>query len=317
VDDCTSHPERNIRYLVNSFLALHFKCMATFFQLFCELDSCRSSSIKMPDMLNGSSLFTKISYSRDRKRSAILIALFYFFIPCVSGADVPVYAFTIVNTFPHDPAAFTQGLVLDGKALYEGTGLYGSSSLRKVDLKTGKILKIHKLPPAYFGEGITVVGNRIIQLTWTSRKGFVYEKDSFRSIEEFGYETEGWGITFDGRHLIMSDGTPFLRFLDPNTFKLSRTLPVRNKGQLLWRLNELEYINGEIYANILEQDIIARISPETGEVTAWIDLGGLRQKLGDSKAGVLNGIAYNPRGKTLLVTGKNWPRLFEIKIRKK
>ena len=271
----------------------------------------------MHDMLSDSFVFTKILFPLDKKLSAILFALFICLMPGISAAEAPVYGFNIVNSFPHDPAAFTQGLILDGKTLYEGTGLYGSSSLRKVDLKTGKILKIHKLLPAYFGEGITVVGNRIIQLTWTSGKGFVYEKDTFRVIEEFGYETEGWGITFDGRHLIMSDGTPFLRFLDPQTFKLRRTLPVRNNGQFLWRLNELEYIDGEIYANILELDRIARISPETGTVTAWIDLAGLRQRLGDSQAGVLNGIAYNPRGKTLLVTGKNWPRLFEIKIREK
>ncbi len=252
-----------------------------------------------------------------KKRYYLLLALLFFLLPSISSAGAPVYRFKIVRTYPHDPKAFTQGLVMDGKVLYEGTGLHGRSSLRKVDLKTGRILKIHNLASAYFGEGITLVGDRIVQLTWESRKGFVYEKNSFRLVEEFGYETEGWGITFNGRDLIMSDGTPFLRFLDPKTFKINRVVPVRSEGQPLWYINELEYIGGEVYANILDRDWVARISPETGDVTGWVDLTGLRKSLRGAPAGVLNGIAYRAETKTLLVTGKNWPKLFEIRITQK
>ncbi len=247
----------------------------------------------------------------------LLFALLFFLFPSLSPAGTPVYGFKITGIYPHDPKAFTQGLAMDGSVLYEGTGLYGRSSLRKVDLKTGRILRRYNLPPDYFGEGITLVGSRIIQLTWESRKGFVYDKNSFRLVGEFGYETEGWGITFDGKNLIMSDGTPLLRFLDPKDFKVNRVIPVRSEGQPLWHMNELEYIGGEIYANILDRDFIARISPETGEVTGWIDLTGLRRRLEPGPAGALNGIAYRAQTKTLLVTGKNWPRLFEIKLLQK
>lgn len=249
--------------------------------------------------------------------TACMLLFLFALEPIGSEAATPIYKFEIVNTYPHDPDAYTQGLVLDGKFLYEGTGLHGKSTLRKVDLSTGKVLKKINLPPAYFGEGITVVENQIIQLTWQSRKGFVYDKRTFRITREFDYKTEGWGITFDGRHLIMSDGTAFLQFLDPKTYQRIRAAAVSDEGRLIANLNELEYVNGEILANIWGRDVIARISPHSGMVTGWIDLTGLRRHLGKNhNAEVLNGIAYDPKRKTLLVTGKNWPKLFEIQLSK-
>jgi len=224
-----------------------------------------------------------------------------------------------VKTYPHDKKAFTQGLAFDNGRLYEGTGLQGSSSLRKVDLKTGRVLKIRSLNPRYFGEGITVFGNRIIQLTYRSRVGFVYDKNSFRLIKEFSYPTEGWGITHDGKWLIMSDGTSKLRFLDPETFGEVRTVVVHDHRGEISGLNELEFVQGEIFANIWQEDRIARIDLKTGRVTGWIELPGLLRPqdiAGDID--VLNGIAYDAANHRLFVTGKLWPKLFEIElIRKK
>ncbi len=236
----------------------------------------------------------------------------------VLAGEASIYGFELIQAYPHDPAAFTQGLVYEAGSLYEGTGLNGRSSLRKIELKSGRILKIHSLPPEHFGEGITIFGERIIQLTWRSGRGFIYEKGSFRKIGEFRYKSEGWGLTHDGRDLIMSDGSAVLRFLDPKKFKVVRKLKVTSGGRPIDSLNELEYVKGEIYANIWGQDLIARISPKTGQVLGWIDLTGLRNRLGTNhQAEVLNGIAYVPERDTLLVTGKNWPLLFEIRIFKK
>jgi glutamine cyclotransferase len=255
-------------------------------------------------------LFTIISY-------ILIISAFALTNP-LSAAETPVYGYKLVNTYPHDPNAFTQGLVLDGGFLYEGTGLHGKSSLRRVDLKSGKILKLIQLDPAYFGEGITIIGNRIIQLTWKSRKGFVYNKVTFRRLAEFSFPTEGWGITFDGHHFILSDGTDVLYYLDPVKFKPVRSISIKDNGIPVQYLNELEYIKGEIYANIWGRDLIARISPKTGNVTGWIDLSELRTKLDrNGDAEVLNGIGFNAEKNTLLITGKNWPKLFEIRITSK
>ena len=227
----------------------------------------------------------------------------------------PIYSYKIVHVYPHDPNAFTQGLVFDGDTLYEGTGLTGESSLRRIALKTGKILKIQRLSADLFGEGIAVEGNRIIQLTWQSGRGFVYDKATFRVIREFKYETEGWGLTYDGRCLIMSDGTNCLRYLNKKTFAIQKILHVAAEERPIFYLNELEYIRGEIFANVWGQDSIARISPETGQVLGWIDLSDLRKQLGKNpKAEVMNGIAYHADRKTLFVTGKYWPKLFEIEI---
>jgi glutamine cyclotransferase len=227
----------------------------------------------------------------------------------------PVYGFHVVHSYPHDPDAFTQGLTFYNGHIYEGTGLYGQSTLRKVDLKTGKVLKNHHLPAKYFGEGITVYRNRLIQLTWKSHAGFIYDNQSFHLLGTFSYLTEGWGITCDGKNLIMSDGTAVLRFLDPQTFTVVKQIEVRNRGRVVSNINELEYVKGEIYANIWDTGYIARISPRTGEVLGWIDLRGLYQLIPkDGKADVLNGIAYDAHNDRLFVTGKFWPKIFEIRV---
>lgn len=225
-----------------------------------------------------------------------------------------VYDYKVVNVYPHDESAFTQGLVFDEGALFEGTGQYGKSTLRKVDLKTGAVKKEISLPDWIFGEGIAILEDRIVQLTWRSKKGFVYDKESFEETGNFSYQSEGWGITSDGSHLIMSDGSDALYFLDPETFQVQEQLRVKYKGEPVNRLNELEYVKGEIYANIWTSDSIAIISPKNGEVRAWIDLGGLLPKEDRAGANVLNGIAYDPKDDRLFVTGKLWPKLFEIDL---
>lgn len=227
----------------------------------------------------------------------------------------PVYSYTIINTYPHDRQAFTQGLVFDEGIVYEGTGLRGRSSVRRVDLTTGRVLQLRALPAPFFGEGITVFGPHLIQLTWQSKVGFVYDKTHFTLLRQFTYPTEGWGITHNDQHLIMSDGTSVLYFLDPETLSATGQLHVRDDQGPVERLNELEYVQGSIYANIWQTDRIARIDPESGQVTAWIDLTGLLP-LEDrvERVDVLNGIAYDAAQDRLFVTGKLWPKLFEIRI---
>jgi glutamine cyclotransferase len=226
-----------------------------------------------------------------------------------------VYGFRVIHSYPHDPDAFTQGLTFYNGHIYEGTGLYGNSTLRKVDLKTGRVLKNHHLPTKHFGEGITICRNRLIQLTWQSHTGFIYDTQSFRLLGNFTYPTVGWGITYDGKNLIMSDGTSIVRFLDPWKYTVVKQIDVRNHGKSVPHINELEYVKGEIYANIWDTGYIARISPRTGEVLGWIDLRGLYQLIPkDGKADVLNGIAYDAHKDRLFVTGKFWPKLFEIRV---
>ena len=225
------------------------------------------------------------------------------------------FGYKIVNTFSHDPNAFTQGLVWENGYLYEGTGLAGRSTLRKVELETGKVVQSINLPAKYFGEGITIFKDKIIQLTYLSNVGFVYDKDSFELLREFNYPNEGWGITHDGKRLITSDGTPTLYFLDPQTFEKVSTIDVYHNGKLLWDLNELEFIDGRIYANIWKTGQIAIIEPKTGQVTALVELKGLLAGRDRSRnVGVLNGIAYDQVNHRLFVTGKFWPKLFEIKL---
>jgi glutamine cyclotransferase len=222
--------------------------------------------------------------------------------------------FTIVNVFPHDPNAFTQGLAYDKGLLYEGTGIHGKSSLRKINLTTGEILHSRSIPPHYFGEGITLCNDTIIQLTWRSYKGFIYDKEKFELLEEFNYTTEGWGITFTGESFVMSDGTSHLYFLDPLTFQKTHSVQVHYDGTPISKLNELEYINGEIYANVFLTDYIAQINPSTGDVKGWINLTGLMDQYNyGEKIDVLNGIAYDKINNRLFVTGKYWPYIFEIK----
>jgi len=221
----------------------------------------------------------------------------------------------VVNVYPHDPEAYTQGLVFHEGFLYEGTGLRGHSTIRKVELKTGKILKSHRLPPEYFGEGIVIFGNKVIQLTWQSHTGFIYDLQSFRLLGTFSYPTEGWGITCDGKYLIMSNGTATLFFLDPQTYKIMKQTEVRDRGNIVQNINELEYIKGEIYANVWGTSYIVRISPRTGQVLGWVDLRSLYQYVGTGRnIDVLNGIAYDAKNDRLFVTGKYWPNIFEIRL---
>jgi len=231
---------------------------------------------------------------------------------CSDG--IPVYTYNITSIYPHDRDAFTQGLVFEDGVLYEGTGLYGNSTLRRVELETGDILQIRELSAQFFGEGITIYENKIIQLTWQSNIGFVYDKNSFELLQEFNYSTEGWGITHDGERLIMSDGTATLHFLDPQTFKEIGQLSIRDDDGPVDQLNELEYVQGEIYANVWQTDRIAIIAPETGQVVGWIDLRGLLTAEERSQSDVLNGIAYDAETGRLFVTGKLWPKLFEIRL---
>jgi glutamine cyclotransferase len=235
-----------------------------------------------------------------------------------SSGPLPVYGYRIVHVYPHDRGAYTQGLAFAGGHLYEGTGQEGRSSLRRVELKTGRTLQEFKLENRYFGEGITVLNDRIIQLTWRSRVGFVYDRASFRRLNSFRFDHEGWGITHDGRRLIVSDGSATLHFLDPKTLQEVGRLQVRDEGGSVTGLNELEYVRGTVYANVWPTDRIAMINPRTGSVTGWVDMAGLLTDF-DARSGVdvLNGIAYDPAGDRLFVTGKMWPNIFEIKLLKK
>ncbi len=241
---------------------------------------------------------------------AFVIAFFY---TRFQKFITPTYTYKIVNQYPHDPQAFTQGLVFDNGFLYESTGKKGQSSLRKVELETGKVLQKYDLPNHLFGEGIAIFENKIVQLTWQSHRGFVYDQTTFALKEEFKYSTEGWGLTDDGHQLIMSDGSANLYFLNPETFAEARRIEVIDKENPVSQLNELEYIEGKIYANIWQQDQVAIINPQTGIVEAWLDLTNLLDPSEKQMAGVLNGIAYDPKGDRLFVTGKNWPKIFEIK----
>ena len=234
-----------------------------------------------------------------------------------AAAAVPVQGFKVVHSYPHDPQAFTQGLFFHDGFLFEGTGLRGRSTIRKVEIETGRVVQAVELPPEVFGEGITQWGDRLIGLTWQEQTAFVLDLKSFKLWRKFSYPGEGWGLTHNDRELILSDGTPELRFLDPLTFKELRRVRVTADGRPVDELNELEWVDGEILANIWQTDRIARIDPKTGRVTAWIDLAGI---LPDSQRvnadAVLNGIAYDPKTKRLFVTGKLWPRLFEIQLTK-
>jgi len=224
-------------------------------------------------------------------------------------------AYEIVHTYPHDSRAFTQGLIYVDGHLYESTGLNGRSSLRMVDLSTGRVLQNYDLPTEYFGEGLTDWGSTLIQLTWKAHKGFVYDRFSFSLLRTFPYEGEGWGLTHDKTQLIMSDGTSYLRFLDPRSFRETARIQVTDYDYPVENLNELEYVHGEIYANIWHTDKIVRISPRTGKVLGWINLSGIidKRELEGSDA-VLNGVAYDSKEDRLFVTGKLWPKLFEIKV---
>ena len=243
-------------------------------------------------------------------RSLVLLCAF-------AGASL-LYAadtYRIVHTYPHDPQAFTQGLVFVNGQLYESTGIAGQSSLRMVDLATGRVLRRIDLPSQYFAEGLTDWKGTLVQLTWQSHVAFVYDTFSFRQLRAFHYNCEGWGLTEDGKSLILSDGTSTLRFLSPADFHVVRTITVKDRGAPIDQLNELEYIHGQIFANVWHTDRIARIDPASGKVLGWIDLSSLwPQSQRTNPEAVLNGIAYDSVHDRLFVTGKWWPSLFEIKL---
>jgi glutaminyl-peptide cyclotransferase len=237
-------------------------------------------------------------------------------LPASALAAIPTYDFKVVNSYPHDPQAFTEGLLYRDGFLYESTGLNGKSSIRKVSLETGKVLQSKDIPPQYFGEGLTVWNDTLVGLTWQTQTGFVFDLKTFELRSQFAYPGEGWGLTQNGKELIMSDGTSTLRFLDPKTFLEVRRVKVTADGIAVDQVNELEVVGDEIYANLWHTNTIARIDPASGKITGWIDLGKLYPGAGKGPTGenVMNGIAYDADKKRLFVTGKLWPKVYEIKV---
>ena len=239
-------------------------------------------------------------------------------LPTVLAAPI-TYTYQIINQYPHDPTAFTEGLVYTHGQLFESTGLNGQSSLREVELETGRVLRTQPLDASLFAEGLALVNRQLIQLTWQNQIGYVYDPATFAVSRTFTYTHEGWGLAFDGQQLILSDGTPTLRFLSPSTLTTTHQITVTDHGQPINQINELEYIRGEVWANIWQTNLIARIDPHTGNVVCWIDLTGLLAKSAatatpNQPVDVLNGIAYDATTDRLFVTGKFWPRLFEIRL---
>ena len=239
-----------------------------------------------------------------------------------AATEPPIYTYEIVNAYPHDRTSFTQGLVFDNGVFYESAGLNaqhgGHSSLRKVEVTTGKVLKKTDVPEPYFAEGLALFDGKLFQLTWQEQKGFIYDRDTFAPKGEFQYRGEGWGLTHDGKSLILSDGSHQLRFLDPETFQEQRKISVYDKDRRIEKMNELEYVKGEIFANIWQEDRIVRVDPKDGKILGWIDMRDLlKPEDENSDTDVLNGIAYDAAQDRLFVTGKKWPKLFEIRLKKK
>ncbi len=228
----------------------------------------------------------------------------------------PVQGFKLIASYPHDPAAFTQGLVFADGEFYESTGLNGESSLRRVEIATGRVLQAIRVPEEYFAEGLALVGDELLQLTWQHQRGFVYDRKTFAQKRTFSYQHEGWGIAYDAAGgLVMSDGSDTLTFLDPKSLAPSKTIRVRDAGRAVAQLNELEWIEGEIWANVWMTDRVARISPVTGDVKAWLDLSTLwPREQRQPPADVLNGIAYDRATRRIFVTGKKWPRVYQIAV---
>ena len=247
------------------------------------------------------------------------ILLLIVFVPFLAHADLPVEGYEVVHAYPHDPGAFTEGLFYKDGFLYESTGLEGRSTIRKVKLETGEILQMTELPPRLFGEGIVDRNGELIGLTWRNHVGFVLDLGTFSLLQQFPIEGEGWALTRNEHEIFMSDGSSSLRVLDPATLTEKRRIPVTAEGKPVEQLNELEWVKGEIYANIWQTDRIARIDPASGHVKGWIDLTGLLGTQGFVKGrpDVLNGIAYDAKGNRLFVTGKLWPWLFEIRLQRK
>ncbi len=272
-------------------------------------------------------LFANLFYRGPKETTKLIVGALVLFlslgtpecrsVPPASrpGEKAPYYGYEVLHTWPHDADAFTQGLVFQGGKLFEGTGQEGRSSLRLVELETGRILKKVDVPSPYFGEGITLLKGKVYQLTWQNQRGFIYDASTFSKLGEFTFTGEGWGLANDGQSLILSDGTNRIRFIDPDNFQVRKTIAVFDGSTRISRLNELEYVRGEIYANIWHAERIARIDPQTGHIVGWIDLTGLRSQIEvhDEEA-VLNGIAYDETNGRLFVTGKLWPKLFEIRV---
>jgi glutaminyl-peptide cyclotransferase len=263
-----------------------------------------------------------------RGELALLLVCATLNLGCQSGANANLAAnqppananakagYQVVNVFPHDANAYTQGLLFVDGVLLESTGREGQSSLRRVELQTGKVLSQVNVPRPYFAEGLALLNGKLFQLTWQHGVGFIYDAATFDKLGEFKYSGEGWGLTTDGNSLILTDGSHRIRFLDPETFTTRKTISVLDHGRVIDSLNELEFIKGEIYANIWHDQRIARIDPNTGGVNGWIDLTGLRDASGATdEEGVLNGIAYDASSDRLFVTGKLWPKLFEIRLK--
>ncbi|MDQ6646084.1 MAG: glutaminyl-peptide cyclotransferase [Pseudomonadota bacterium] len=248
------------------------------------------------------------------------LACTFFFVALFAAvparAAIPVYGYKVVQTFPHDTHAYTEGLFYKDGFLYESTGQVGQSTVRKVELKSGEVIQTHNVPSRYFGEGIVDWKGKLVQLTWQSETGFVYDLASFKQQRSFSYPGEGWALTRDDKHLYMSDGSPVLRILDPETLATTGSILVTADGKPVGNLNELEWVKGEIYANVWLTSHIARIDPATGHVVGWIDLTGLFdvKQTPQPSNDVLNGIAYDAKNDRLFVTGKCWPKLFEIKL---
>lgn len=265
------------------------------------------------DVPTGNQQLTATAYFENTKKESSEITVLFR-----SDVKPKEYTYRILNTYPHDPEAYTQGLVVDKNVMYEGTGVIGASSLRKLNLKTGEVLKSVSIDNNYFGEGITILGNKIYQVTWQTNIGFIYDKETFRQITTFNYSWEGWGLTTDGKQLIMSDGTEKLYFINPESLTLMSTLNVFDYDKEIMYLNELEYIKGEIWANVYQENFIIRIDPKTGKVTGKIDLTGILDiNKVTNKIDVLNGIAYDAIANKIYVTGKLWPKLFEIEVTEK
>ena len=253
--------------------------------------------------------------------SVIILAsvpVIHGFTPPGQGGGQSRWGYRVVNTYPHDANAFTQGLVVVDGVMYESTGQLGRSSLRRVDIATGKVLQKLDVAAKHFAEGLAAWQNSLFQLTWQSGVVFVYDRASFKQTGTFPFAGEGWGLTQDGKRLILSDGSPVLRFFDPATFKQTGSITVKDAGKPVSQINELEFVKGEIFANVWHTDRIARIDPATGAVTGWIDMAGLLKpgEVTDNEA-VLNGIAYDEKNDRLFVTGKLWPKIFEIKLERK
>lgn len=231
----------------------------------------------------------------------------------LQAEEVEELDYQLLNSYPHDPQAFTQGLEVYNGFLYEGTGLYGSSSLRKVEIKSGQVIKKIELEPEYFGEGITILNEKIYQLSWKEEKAFVYDLD-FNLVQTFNYQGEGWGLANNGEQLIMSDGSEFIYFRDPNSFEITDKVAVTSGQNRIKNINELEYQDGYIYANIWQTDYIVKINPQTGKLRGLLDLSNILEIENPEEIDVLNGIAFDPEEENFLVTGKLWPKLFRIEI---